>query len=35
MDPLEYAQEMFAGRIAADPYFADITVLQQRKGEWA
>ena len=32
MDPLEYAQEMFAGRIAADPYFADITVLRQRKG---
>lgn len=32
MDPLEYAQEMFAGRIAADPYFSDITVLQQRKG---
>lgn len=31
-DPLEYAQEMFAGRIAADSYFADITVLQQRKG---
>lgn len=32
MDPLEYAQEMFAGRLAADPYFADIAVLQQRKG---
>ena len=31
-DPLEYAQEMFAGRLAADSYFSDITVLQQRKG---
>ena len=32
MDSLEYAQEMFAGRIAADPYFADIAVLEQHKG---
>jgi hypothetical protein len=32
MDSLEYAQTMFAGRLAADPYFADIAVLEQRKG---
>lgn len=32
MDPLEYAQAMFAGRLAADPYFADVAVLLEQKG---
>lgn len=32
MDPLTRDQEFFAARLAADSYFEDITVLEQRKG---
>lgn len=32
MDPIEHAQTLFAGRLAADPYFADVAVLQEQKG---
>lgn len=32
MESLEYSQAMFAGRLAADPYFADVAVLLEQKG---
>lgn len=32
MDPIEQDQSDFAARLAADSYFSDITILEQRKG---